>query len=129
MRTGVDRNTGELLTGWAECAQSIGIIVTTAIGSLVLGRDFGSDGPTLQDRPMSTPSIMDHFMAIAESLRKWEPGFKLRRIDVLQTGGDGVIGFAIVGDFYPNGHLGDYSIVETAQTTQIAPFLLTAEAS
>lgn len=129
MRTGVDRNTGELLTGWAECAQSIGIIVTTAIGSLVLQRDFGSDGPTLLDRPMSTPSIMDHFMSIAEALRKWEPGFKLRRIDVLKAGQDGVIGFAVVGDFYPNGHLGDYSIVETAQTTQIAPFLLTAEAS
>ncbi|HEY8136264.1 MAG TPA: baseplate assembly protein [Methylocystis sp.] len=115
MRTGIDRNTGELLTGWDECAQSINVIVSTAIGSLVLNRDFGSDVPALQDRPQNRASIFDHFMAIAEGLRKDEPGYRLRKIQVDKAASDGLTSFVLQGDFYPNGHLGDYSVVETGR--------------
>jgi hypothetical protein len=119
MRCGTNRDTGELLLGWDECVQSIGMIVSTAIGSLALGRDFGSDGPALQDRPMNPPSIMDHFMAIAEALRREEPGFALRKVSVLQADAAGAVRFLARGDFYPNGHLGDYSIVETDRATRL----------
>ncbi len=115
MRVGVDRNSGELLTGWDECAQSILMIVTTAIGALVLARDFGSNASALVDRPMAGPAIMDHFVAIAEALRKWEPGFRLQKINTQRAGGDGVIVFEVAGLFYPNGHVGDYSVVETGR--------------
>lgn len=124
MRTGVDRNTGELLTGWAECAQSIAVIMTTAIGALVLARAFGSDCPMLQDRPMTAASIMDHYVAIAEALRKWEPGFRLRRVNVREAGADGYLALEIAGDFYPRGHLGDYSIVETGHSLVTEPLAL-----
>jgi phage baseplate assembly protein W len=120
MRTGVDRETGEILQGWDECRQSIGVIVTTARGSLVLNRDFGADAPGLQDRPQSRPSIMDHFMAIAEALRKWEPGFRLRRVSVVSLGPDGRAAFAITGDFYPDGHRGDFSRVMPSQSLVVA---------
>lgn len=119
MRTGLDRRTGKVLQGWEHCAQSIMTIVTTAIGTRTLARSFGSDAPALQDRPQAAGPIMDHFVAIAEALRKWEPGFRLRRIDVLQLGMDGVAGFRPVGDFYPNGHLGDYSIVVPAASVAV----------
>lgn len=119
MRVGVDRNSGELLTGWDECAQSIAMIAETAIGSLPLARDFGSNGPMLLDRPMTPPTIMDHFMAIAEALRKWEPGYRLRQVTVNRLGGDGVAGFIVSGDFYPNGHLGDYSVVENGRGVDV----------
>jgi phage baseplate assembly protein W len=125
MRTGVDRKTGMVLTGWAHCEQSIGVIVTTAIGSRVMRRDFGSDGPALQDRPMSAPSIFDHIMAIAEALRKWEPGFRLRKVNVLDARPEGTIVFEQRGDFYPNGHLGDYSLVERDRSATSGPFALT----
>jgi phage baseplate assembly protein W len=117
MRTGLDRNTGAVLTGWDECVQSIGVVVTSAIGSLPLARDFGSVGPGLQDAPQADPAIMDHFMAIAEALRLWEPGFKLRKVGVTQLGPDGAAGFEITGDFYPRGHLGDFSQVENGKRT------------
>ena len=119
MRTGVDRNTGKVLTGWDHCAQSILDIVSTAIGARTLARPYGSDAPNLIDRPQSPPSIAAHWSAIAEALRKWEPGFRLKQVSATQLGPDGVAGFSLEGDFYPNGHLGDYSIVEPMQTVSI----------
>lgn len=124
MRTGLDRRTGEVLTGWAEAAQSIGVIVTTALGSLVLARDFGCNAPALLDRPLSPPAIMDHFVAIAEALRREEPGYRLRKIGVERAGADGVVVFALAGDFYPLGHLGDWTVVE--QRALAAPFTIAA---
>lgn len=109
MRVGLDRNTGEVLTGWSECAQSLDCIARTAIGSLVLNRSFGSNAPGLQDRPQNKPTIARYFTAIARAYRKWEPGFRLTRITPFRLGGDGVAGFDISGVFYPNGHLGDFS--------------------
>ena len=121
MRTGVDRQTGAVLTGWAHCAQSILNIVSPAIGSRVLARAFGSRVPGLLDRPQSDPAIAAHFSAIADALRRWEPGFRLQRIGVDRLGPDGVAGFALAGDYYPNGHLGDYSLVVPMQTV-FAPY-------
>lgn len=125
MRTGLDRRTGEVLTGWDECAQSIGVVVTTAIGSVTLARDFGSNGPPLLDRPMNRRSIFDHIMAIAEALRREEPGFRLTKVDVTPAGADGQIVFEQRGDFYPNGHLGDFSVVERGRSAVVGPFALT----
>lgn len=125
MRTGLDRRTGEVLTGWDECAQSIGVIVTTAIGSVTLARDFGSDGPPLLDRPMNRAAIFDHIMAIAEALRREEPGFRLTKVNVLSAGADGMIVLEQLGDFYPNGHLGDFSLVERNRSASAGPFALT----
>ena len=116
MRTGIDRRTGKVLTDWEHCAQSIMTIVTTAVGSRTLARRFGSDAPGLQDRPQTPSAIMAHFMAIAEALRKWEPGFRLRQVKATRLGPDGVAGFALSGDFYPHGHLGDWSIVVPMRT-------------
>jgi uncharacterized protein len=119
MRVGLDANTGALLTGWAECRQSIGLIARTAIGSLVLGRSFGSDAPALQDAPQNALTIMDHFMAIAEALRKWEPGYRLKNIQAKQIGADGRVAFALTGNFYPNALQGDYSVVQTNAGVQV----------
>jgi len=120
MRTGVDRNTGKVLTGWDHCAQSILDIVSTAIGSRTLARPYGSNVPNLVDRPQTPPSIAAHWSAIAEALRQWEPSFRLRQIAATQLGPDGVAGFALAGDYYPNGYLGDYSVVVPMQTVAFA---------
>jgi hypothetical protein len=120
MRTGIDRNTGAVLTGWGHCVQSILDIVSTAIGSRVIARPYGSDGPDMIDRPQSPPSIVAHWSAIAEALRKWEPGFRLKQVAATRLGPDGVAGFALAGDYYPNGHLGDYSVVVPMQTVNVA---------
>lgn len=112
MRTGVDRNTGKILTGWDHCRQSISVVLTTAVGTLLMARDFGSDVPLMIDRPSSEPQIAQITMACATALRREEPGFRLRRVQVTNLGADGIAEFDLAGDFYPNGHLGDFSVIE-----------------
>lgn len=109
MRVGVDRHTGEVLTGWDHCQQSISLILTTAVGSVSMLREFGSEAPALQDRPMSSLEIARHYMAAAEALRRWEPGYRLTRIATVAANAAGAIAFSLSGVFFPNGHLGDFS--------------------
>ena len=128
MRTGISAATGRVLTGWDHTSQSILDILSTAIGSRVLMRDYGSDGPGLLDAPSTPPSIVAHFSAIAEALRQWEPNYRLTRVGVTKLGPDGVAAFDLTGDYYPNGYRGDYTTVIPAQRV-IAPFRAAALAA
>jgi phage baseplate assembly protein W len=112
MRTGLDRRTGQVLQGWAHCVQSIAHILETTIGSMPLARDYGSDAPSRTDRPASPREIAGLTMAVAQALRLHEPAFRLRKIDVRRVGADGVIEIDYAGDFYPFGHVGDFSVIE-----------------
>jgi uncharacterized protein len=112
MRTGIDRETGELLQGWDHCVQSIGVILTTRIGTRVMRRAFGSEVRALQDRNPDPRTAIVVFVAMAAALRQWEPGFRLTRVTPERIGADGVAVFAIAGTFFPKGHLGDYSQAE-----------------
>ena len=112
MRTGLDDRTGQMLTGWDHCVQSIGIILTTRIGTRVMQRDFGSVLKELQDANPDPRTMMLIFVGVAEALRRWDPGFRLHRIALTRAGADGIYQFELVGTFYPLGHRGDYSLAE-----------------
>ena len=117
MRVGLNRRTGELLTGWEHCLQSIAFIIITRLGSLVMLRAFGSAVSDAQDRNATALRIMTIYAGVAAALRAWEPGFRLRTIQLTRAGADGVFAFVISGVFYPNGHLGDYSVAEAKEAT------------
>ncbi len=125
-RVGIDRDTGELLTGWAECQQALGVIMTTAVGTLPLARDFGSQGPALVDRPMSGPNVTAYYMAMAEAIRQWEPCYRTRKVGVTQATPQGQISFVVTGDYYPNGLQGDFSVVQTGMEAIAGPFSISA---
>lgn len=112
MRTGTDRRTGQPLTGWAHCQQSIAHILETAIGSMVMARDYGSDLPDRVDRPANDREIAALAVAAADALRRDEPAFRLRRVDVPTVTASGVVEIVYAGDFYPFAHRGDFSVVE-----------------
>lgn len=80
--SGLDRHTIEVLTDDAHLTQSIGDILSTPIGSRVLRRDYGSDLPLLIDAPINPETMIDLFHATAVALDKWEPRFKLRRVEI-----------------------------------------------
>ncbi|MGO4735981.1 baseplate assembly protein [Bosea sp. 2KB_26] len=115
MRVGLNRRTGEVLMGWDHCVQSMAFIIRTRLASLIMLREFGSLVPELQDRNATPRRIMQVYAAIAAALKAWEPGFRLRQIRLTRFGPDGAFGFLIEGIFYPNGHVGDYSVSETKE--------------
>ncbi len=112
MRVGMNRHTGGRITGWDHCVQCIEVILLTRIGWRVMRRHFGSLVPELQDRNATAMTIMQTYAAIAEALRRWEPGFRLQTIQLTRGGADGVFVFEMSGMFFPRGHLGDYSVSE-----------------
>lgn len=112
--TGVNRETGRVLSGFEHVQQSIGVILTTPIGSRVMRREFGSELFDLIDRPMTSQIILACYGAIVTAIALWEPRYEVTGCRVLQTEAGGVIGFELHGVHYPRGHLGDFSVSETA---------------
>ncbi|HUN10665.1 MAG TPA: baseplate assembly protein [Rhabdaerophilum sp.] len=122
MRAGMDEATGKIVTGWDHCQMVIRRALTTRPGALVLRRRIGSRVPLLQDENMTAEAVIRLYVAIAEALApsnpNWgEPGFRLRSIRLVGLNSAGQIGLVLTGDYYPNGHLGDYSVKETGSTT------------
>lgn len=121
MRAGMDEATGKLVTGWDHVQMIIRRVLTTRPGALVLRRRIGSNLPALQDENMTAETILRAYVAVAEALSplnpNWgEPGFRLRRIELAGVNGSGQAGFVLRGDYYPAGHLGDYSLKDTGTT-------------
>lgn len=117
---GIDRNTGEVITGWDHVRQSLEVLISTAIGSRVERRDYGCDIEGLIDKPQNEETVVDFAIAIAEALEPrpfdngrflGEPRFQINRFTYdLET--PGVVTAAIEGVYFPNGHLGDFSVAE-----------------
>ena len=105
--TGINAVTGRILQDWAHVAQSIGVILTTRIGTRVMRREFGSELLGLIDRPMTDRIVLAVYAAVATALALWEPRFVLRSCAIVRAGPDGVIGLRLAGDYLPRGHLGD----------------------
>lgn len=118
MRTGVNARTGEVLTGWDHCVQSIDRCLRTRFASRVMRRHLGSDVPELQDANADPVTIFSLYRSIADALNDpdgGEPGFSLRTIEMVEFGRAGRFAFLLVGHWFPRGHLGDFSIRETRQ--------------
>lgn len=122
MRAGMDEATGKLVSGFDHVRQGIRRAITTRPGALVLRRRIGSDLPALQDENMSARTIMAAYVAIANALSpanpNWgEPGFRLRKMQLVTINNAGLAAFLISGDYYPNGHLGDFARSEAVSTS------------
>ncbi len=114
---GMCRHTGRLLSGWDEIKQSLIMIITTAKGSRILRREFGSGVPELLDKPTNEMTMIDTYVAIVEAIeprivngRQYgEPRFAL--VSIVPNGDEtGVVSFELTGIEFPRGHVGDFSI-------------------
>ncbi len=120
MRAGVNARTGALLTGWDHCAQSIGKCLTTRVAARVMRRHIGAGVLELQDENADAGTIFRAYVAIASALADpdgGEPGFNLRTIELVEHGRSGRFMFLLTGDYFPRGHLGDFSIREDRATS------------
>lgn len=112
MRAGVDPVTGEWLEGWPHCVACLNFLFTTRIGTFPWLRSYGTPIKELQDQNATNDILMDFYSGMAEAIDTYEPGFGLQSVELIQSGRDGIFVFDTAGIFYPNGHLGDFSLTE-----------------
>ncbi|ACS52125.1 phage baseplate assembly protein GpW2 [Bartonella grahamii as4aup] len=98
----MDRTTGKSLTGIDHLRQSILDILSTRIGSRVMRRDYGSRVAELIDAPVNNAFAVALYAAVAEALDKWEPRFKLKKIDFKMVDA-GQVSLSFEGIYLPSG--------------------------
>lgn len=70
--TGIHRSTAQPLTGSAEILHSIGVILTTPLGTRVMRRPFGSHLFDLVDSPATPGGALTLIAAAADAIERWE---------------------------------------------------------
>ncbi|WP_053152204.1 GPW/gp25 family protein [Pseudomonas protegens] len=103
---GMDRRTGQPLSGLEHVRQSIEDILTTPLGSRRMRPEYGSDLRRYVDLPVTGGWKSAVQAEVARALLRWEPRFKLERVQVVAVVG-GQISFQLVGQY-----LGDSAILE-----------------
>ncbi|MCD9569454.1 GPW/gp25 family protein [Pseudomonas protegens] len=103
---GMDRRTGQPLSGIEHVRQSIEDILTTPLGSRRMRPEYGSDLRRYVDLPVTGGWKSAVQAEVARALLRWEPRLKLERVQVVAVVG-GQISFQLVGQY-----LGDSAILE-----------------
>ncbi len=83
--TGMCRHTGKPLSGWDHIRQSLDVLFTTRVGTRLERRPFGSSGPNLVDKPITSETVLDHFVSIAEAIDQFEPRVTLDGFGIIEA--------------------------------------------
>jgi phage baseplate assembly protein W len=124
-RNGMDRFTGKLLSGWPHVEQSMEVIFATPFHQRVLRRWVGSFVPHILGESAVARIVTRFFWAIVTAIDLWEPDYRIQQTYImgpalqnwspqLQTQVDqllreGQVIFRTEGQWYPRGHLGDFT--------------------
>jgi Bacteriophage baseplate protein W len=119
---GIDDLTGKPLKDFDHVVQSIGIILTTAIGERVMREWFGFPGLKLLGENATPQVIIRFWNAVLAALTMiqlnglpTEPRFRIVKISRHEIDRSGLYRFAIEGDYMPRGHLGDFTVERRLQ--------------
>lgn len=77
---GMNAKTGLRIDGREHLRQSVGKVLSTAIGTRLRRRPFGSLGASLVDAPMNSVTLLQLYAAAATALAAWEPRLIVRRV-------------------------------------------------
>ena len=105
---GMDRHTGQPISGIAHLRQSIPDILGTPLGSRRYRMDYGSKLRRFVDLPVTEGWKSAVQAEVARALGRWEPRLKLDQASVISVIG-GQINLKIVGQY-----LGDSVTLEVA---------------
>lgn len=119
--TGIDRETGKYIHGLDHVIQSLYVILSTRFGSRFRRRGFGSEVPPLLGKNIVPSTFLRFVAAFVVAVELWEP--RLRVVQVTFPGASnspdkiraGKVGLAVLGQYLPNGHLGDTTPAGPAQ--------------
>lgn len=112
-RVGINRETGEPLTGFAHLVQSAYVILSTKFGSRVMLRRGLSAVPGLLGRNIVPSTFLRFATALIVALELWEPCLRVVQITFPSSSNsptlirDGKVGIAILGQWLPNALDGD----------------------
>ena len=98
---GLDRRTGQLLTGLDHLKQSIEDILTTPLGSRRMRPEYGSHLRRFVDLPVNEGWKSAVQAEVARALGRWEPRIRLERVKVVSVL-DGQIGLQLTGQYLGN---------------------------
>ncbi|AYG44319.1 GPW/gp25 family protein [Pseudomonas sp. DCB_CB] len=105
---GVDRRTGQPLSGLDHLKQSIEDILTTPLGSRRMRPEYGSNLRRFVDLPVNEGWKSAVQAEVARALGRWEPRVQLERVKVVSVL-DGQIGLELTGQY-----LGNSAVVEVS---------------
>ncbi|AZL70201.1 GPW/gp25 family protein [Pseudomonas sichuanensis] len=105
---GLDRRTGQPLSGIAHLRQSIEDILTTPLGSRRMRPDYGSQLRRYVDLPVNDGWKSAVQAEVARALGRWEPRLALERVRVVAVL-DGQVSLALSGRY-----LGDDALLEVS---------------
>ncbi|MFJ3448057.1 GPW/gp25 family protein [Pseudomonas sichuanensis] len=105
---GMDRRTGQLVTGLSHLRQSVEDILGTPVGSRRMRPEYGSHLRRYVDLPVNEGWKSAVQAEVARALGRWEPRLKLERVRVLAVINGQVI-LQLSGQY-----LGDSALVEVS---------------
>lgn len=103
---GLDRRTGESISGLDHLRQSIEDILTTPLGSRRMRPEYGSKLRRYVDMPVNEGWKSAVQAEVARALGRWEPRLRLERV-VVTSVLDGQIGMTLAGEY-----LGSSAVME-----------------
>jgi len=95
---GMDRHTGQPISGIQHLRQSVDDILGTPLGSRRLRPEYGSKLRQFVDLPVNEGWKSAVQAEVARALGRWEPRLKLERVRVISVIG-GRINLQIVGEY------------------------------
>lgn len=95
---GMDRHTGQPISGIKHLRQSVDDILGTPLGSRRLRPEYGSKLRQFVDLPVNEGWKSAVQAEVARALGRWEPRLKLERVRVISVIG-GRINLQIVGEY------------------------------
>ncbi len=115
-----DRRTGARLTNFQSALQSVEIILTKRLGTVVMLREFGGASLDLLGRKLTPKLVPAFFLLVAASIDLWEPRFRVRAVRARGTVEEvrmGQLGLSIEVEWRPRAHLGDPTVEEVRGIT------------
>lgn len=109
-RTGIDRSTGQPLTGWAHVQQSLSVIWTTRLKERVMRLDFGSTLRAWLAEDLTPETALGIYADLVVATHTFEPEYRIATLQFVDATRLGGLGIRHAGTYYPEGRLGNYDI-------------------